>query len=86
MQPISDARHQFPAEIIRDATWVYLRLALSYRDAEEFSAERGLELPSKTVRRWVVKFGAAFVRNTSRLRSRPTRTWSPESLAPIGGA
>src|SRR4051794_34367262 len=28
MQPISYARHQFPAEIIRHATWLYLRLGL----------------------------------------------------------
>src|ERR687897_223309 len=35
MQPISYARHQFPAEIIRHAIWLYLRFTLSYRDGEE---------------------------------------------------
>ena len=35
MQAISYARHQFPAEIIRHATWLYLRFTLSYRDVEE---------------------------------------------------
>jgi hypothetical protein len=41
MQPISYARHQFPAEIIRHARWLYLRFTLSYRDVEELLAERG---------------------------------------------
>jgi hypothetical protein len=31
MQPVSYARHQFPAEIIRHAVWLYLRFTLSYR-------------------------------------------------------
>ena len=39
MQPISYARHQFPAEVIRHATWLYLRFTLSYRDVEELLAE-----------------------------------------------
>jgi putative transposase len=39
MQPISYARHQFPPEIIRHATWLYLRFTLSYRDVEELLAE-----------------------------------------------
>ena len=43
MQPISYARHQFPADIIRHATWLYLRFMLSYRDVEELLAERGIE-------------------------------------------
>jgi putative transposase len=40
MQPIAYARHQFPAEIIRHATWLYLRFTLSYRDVEELLVER----------------------------------------------
>ncbi|ACL57960.1 hypothetical protein Mnod_3017 [Methylobacterium nodulans ORS 2060] len=32
MQPISYARHHFPAEIMRHAVWLYLRFGLSYRD------------------------------------------------------
>ena len=40
MQPISYARHQFPAEIIRHAVWLYLRFTLSYRDVEELLAGR----------------------------------------------
>src|SRR5215213_4964515 len=75
MQPISYARHQFPAEIIRHATWLYLRFTLSYRDVEELLAERGIETSYESVRRWVLKFGPAFARNMRRLRPKPTGTW-----------
>ena len=53
-------RHQFPAEIIRHAVWLYLRFTLSYRDVEELLAERGIETCYETIRRWVLKFGPAF--------------------------
>src|SRR3954462_2648820 len=49
MQRISYARHQFPAEIIRHTTWLYLRFTLSYRDVEELLAERGIETSYETV-------------------------------------
>ena len=67
MQSISYARHQFPAEIIRHAVWLYLRFTLSYRDVEELLAERGIETSYETVRRWVLKFGPMFARNLRRL-------------------
>jgi transposase-like protein len=72
MQPISYARHQFPAEIIRHAVWLYLRFTLSYRDVEELLAERGIAVTYETVRRWVLKFGPSFALNLRRLRPRPT--------------
>jgi transposase-like protein len=80
MQPISYARHQFPAEIIRHATWLYLRFTLSYRDVEELLAERGIAVTYETVRRWVVKFGPSFARNLRRLRPRPTGTWHLDEM------
>src|ERR671911_28451 len=80
MQPISYARHQFPAEIIRHAVWLYLRFTLSYRDVEELLAERGVETSYETVRRWVLKFGPAFGRNLRRLRPRPTGTWHLDEM------
>jgi|SRR5215211_6282599 len=72
MQSISYARHQFPAEIIRHAVWLYLRFTLSYRDVEELLAERGVETSYEMVRRWVLKVGPAFARNMRRLRPKPT--------------
>src|SRR5215203_3318986 len=80
MQAVSYARHQFPAEIIRHATWLYLQFTLSYRDVEELLAERGIETSYETVRRWVVKFGPAFARNLRRLRHRPTGTWHLDEM------
>jgi putative transposase len=80
MQPISYARHQFPAEIIRHAVWLYLRFTLSYRDVEELLAKRGMETSYETVRRWVAKFGPAFARNLRRLRPRPTGTWHLDEM------
>ncbi len=47
MQPISYARHQFPAVVIRYAVWLYLRFTLSYRDVEELLAERGIETSTR---------------------------------------
>jgi transposase-like protein len=80
MQPVSYARHQFPAEIIRHAVWLYLRFTLSYRDVEELLAERGIETSYETVRRWVLKFGPAFARNLRRLRPRPTGKWHLDEM------
>src|ERR671918_2784083 len=80
MQPISYARHQFPAEIIRHAIWLYLRFTLSYRDVEELLAERGVETSYETVRRWVLKFGPTFARNLRRLRPKPTGTWHLDEM------
>jgi len=80
MPPISYARHQFPAEIIRHATWLYLRFTLSYRDVEELLAERGIETSYETVRRWVLKFGPAIARNLRRLRPKPTGRWHMDEM------
>jgi transposase-like protein len=86
MQPISYARHQFPPEIIRHATWLYLRFTLSYRDAEELLAERELDVSYETLRRWVLKLGPAVARNLRRLRPRPADTWHlDEMVVRIGG-
>jgi len=80
MQPISYARHHFPAEIIRHAVWLYLRFTLSYRDVEELLAERSIEASYETIRRWVLKFGPKFARNLRRLRPQPTGTWHLDEI------
>lgn len=80
MQPIPYARHQFPPEIIRHATWLPLRFTLSYRDVEELLAERGLDVSDETVQRWVLKFGPAYARNLRRMRPKPTDTWHLDEM------
>jgi transposase, IS6 family len=42
----------FPADVIVLAVRWYLRFGLSYRDAEERLAERGIEVDHVTVYRW----------------------------------
>jgi transposase-like protein len=55
--------------------WSYLRFTLSFRDAEDVLAERGIEVSYESVRRWVLKFGPAIARNLRRLRPRPSPRW-----------
>jgi hypothetical protein len=71
MALLSYRRHRFPPDIIQRAIWLYLRFTLSYRDAEELLAERGLDVSYETGRRWVLKFGPAIAR---RLRQRQRRS------------
>ena len=80
LQPISDHRHRFPADIIRHATWLSLRFTLSDRDVEELLAERGLDVSDETVRRWVLKFGPLYARNLRRQWLRPSDQWPSELI------
>ena len=86
MQPISYARHQFPAEIIRHATWLYLRFTLSYRDVEELLAERGIGSSYETVRRWVLKFGPIFASPPWLTQGRPNEKAERDMLVSWEGA
>jgi transposase-like protein len=47
--------HRFPREIISYAVWFYDRFAVSFRDAEEAMAARGVLVSYETVRRWCDK-------------------------------
>src|ERR1700758_602512 len=80
MAPLSYRRHRFPAEIIQHAIWLYLRFTLSYRDVEELLAERGLDISSETVRRWVLKFGPAIARRLRQRRPRPSDRWHLDEM------
>ncbi len=43
-------RHRFPSEIISHAVWLYHRFCLSFREVEEFLAQRGLTM-AQAIRR-----------------------------------
>jgi transposase-like protein len=58
---------QFEPEVILLAVGWYLRFSLSYRDAEELLAERGLHADHVTVWRWVQRYAPKMER---RLRSK----------------
>ena len=64
MQKISYARYRFPPVIIQQAVWLYFRFPLSYRDVEDLLAERGIDVFYETVRRWALKFGQVYARET----------------------
>ena len=86
MQPISYARHQFPAEIIQRAVWMYLRFTLSFRDVEELLAERGIEVTYESIRRWVLTFGPQVARRLQARRSKPHGRWHlDEMCVRVGG-
>ena len=65
-KPISYAGYRFPPVVICYAVWLYFRFPLSLRMVEEMLAARSIEVTYETVRRWALKFGAAFAR---RIRS-----------------
>jgi IS6 family transposase len=50
------AGFRFPSDVIVLAVRWYLRFTRSYRDIEEFLAERGIEVDHVTVYRWVQRF------------------------------
>jgi putative transposase len=68
-------RHRFPAEIISHCVWLYFRFCLSYRDAQELMAERGLTLTYEAVRYWCRKFRQAYANQLRRRRPRPGDKW-----------
>lgn len=57
VRAVSLKRHRFPADVIRQAVWLYFRFTLSFRDVEELLAQRGIEVSYETIRFWTFKFG-----------------------------
>ncbi len=80
MRPISFKRHRVPPAIIRHAIGPIARFTLSFRDAEELLAERGVDASYETVRRWFLKFGPSIAANIRRLRPRPSDHWHLDKM------
>ena len=79
-QPPSYHGYRFPPEIISHAVWLYHRFCLSFRDAEDLLAQRGITVTYETIRHWCRTFGPDYAR---RLRHRPGRlgdTWYLDEL------
>jgi len=86
LHPISFKRHRFPADVIRQAVWLYFRFTLSLRDVEELLAARGVQVSRETIRCWTIKFGPQVARNLKRRRSPPSPRWHlDEMVCRIGG-
>ena len=75
MRKISFSGYRFPAEIIRQAIWLYLRFTLSLRDVEDLLAGRGIAVSYETVRRWVNHFGPMIAAELRKRRPKPHSTW-----------
>ena len=86
VKPISYKRHRFPADVIRQAVWLYYRFTLSFRDVEELLAQRGVEVSYETIRCWTLKFGPQIAANLRRRRCAPTGRWHlDEMYVRVGG-
>jgi putative transposase len=49
LRSISYKRHRFPADVIRQAVWLYFRFTMSLRDVEDLLAERGIDVSYETI-------------------------------------
>jgi putative transposase len=78
--------YRFPPEIISHAVWLYHRFSLSFRDAEDLLAQRGITVTYETIRQWCLTFGPAYARTLRRRRGRLGDTWHlDEVFATIQG-
>src|SRR5215218_6753732 len=67
--------HCFPREIISYAVWFYYRFAVSFRDAEDAMASRGVLVTYENIRRWCDKFGHLYAAGLRKRRPRTGNKW-----------
>ncbi len=72
--------YRFPPEIISHAVWLYHRFCLSFRDAEDLLAQRGITITYETIRQWCRTFGPAYAWRLRRRRGRLGDTWYLDEL------
>ena len=80
MKHVSFARHRFPADIIRQAVWLYFRFTFSFRDVEDLMAQWGIDLSYETIRTWTRKFGRLFTHNLRKSRPAPSARWHLDKM------
>ena len=80
MNKLSFKRHRFPADIIRQAVWLYFRFSLSLRDVEDLMAQRGIDVSYETIRCWTRKFGPVIARRLRRRRPVPSPRWHLDEM------
>ena len=74
-------RHRYPPEIISYAIWLYRRFCLSFRDLEDYLADRGIQVSYETIRRWCLKFGPRFGQSLKRWEGRLGDTWHVDEVS-----
>ena len=67
--------YRFPPEIIGHAVWLYHRCCLSFRDAEDLLAQRGITVSYETTQQWCQTFGLDYARRLRKRRGRLGDTW-----------
>ena len=72
--------YRFPPEIISYAVLLCHRFCLSFRDAEDLLAQRGVIVSYETIRQWCQTFGPAYARGLRRRRGRMGDTWYLDEL------
>ena len=72
--------YRFPPEIISHAVWLYHRFCLSFRDAEDLLAQRGITVSYEAIRQWCRAFGPEYARRLRRRRGRMGDTWYLDEL------
>ena len=72
--------YRFPPDIISHAVWLYYRFSLSFRDAEDLLAQRGITVTYETIRQWCQTFGLDYARRLRRGRGRMGDTWHLDEL------
>ena len=78
--PASYHGYRFPPEIISHAVWLYYRFSLSFRDAEDLLAQRGITVSYEAIRQWCQTFGLDYARRLRRRRGRMGDTWYLDEL------
>ena len=72
--------YRFPPDIISHAVWLYHRFCLSFRDAEDLLAQRGVTVTYETIRQWCQRFGPVYARRLRRRCGRMGDTWHLEEV------
>jgi putative transposase len=73
-------RYRFPPPIVSHAVWLYHRFCLSFRDAEDLLAQRGITVSYETIRQWCLTLGPEYARTLRRRRNRLGDTWYLDEL------
>ena len=77
---------RLPREVIAVAVRWYLRYGLSYRDAGELLAERGVTVDHVTIHRWVQRFTPEFIEAARLCRHAPGDRWfADETYVKVAG-
>ena len=77
--------YRFPPDIISHAVRLYYRFCLSFRDAEERLAQRGVTVTYETIRQWRQRFGPVYARQLRRRMRRFTSAAHVQRFASVHG-